>query len=161
MNTPNWLSQFKTAASTPKHAPLTPFEQALFATFDVYKGMRQYTYLCVGVYMDPEGQHSFIDPVLRKPVPGFYEFHAVEHNENPADVIEVMNGWGRPVVMALDLHKPIADQIPDWKPGTIKFPGQYVAAPILHIPEPKVKTVSEAVQAFARHHLKRPPPTPQ
>lgn len=115
---------------------MTIFEQRLKDAFEEHHGKGQ---LCALIVATP---HL---PSKDRP----YAMYGVRAGRNPWELIhELEQARSYKTVIALDMNSPkkLAEQFPDWLPGTISMPSQFVPLPVIAIPP-------EDVGARAvRHH---------
>ena len=105
---------------------MTPFERAVAIAFELHKGKPAHSHLLVTLDYDKDGPYNAGTNGAK--IPASLDIFPIDPDEDPLHCMEVARaffGAPRETVMILDLHgAPLAEQIPEWKPGTMATPDQ-------------------------------------
>lgn len=147
-----------------RKATLTQFERDLLIAFNIHKGDPRLGYLCVTLDYNAESPHSFKIAKSGLEIPAVYMFLPLDKEDDPLHAAEILSGYiqmPQQVVMMLDLHgAPLEEQIPGWAPGTIEFPDRFVENPVMNVPLPEQKEMTNIEKRFFRVEINPKPSTP-
>jgi hypothetical protein len=130
-------SRFQRAAAPT--GGMTPFERDVAIAFETHKGNPAHSHLFVTLDYDQNGPYNAGKNGAR--IPASLDIFPIDPDEDPIHCMEIARaffGSPRETIMILDLHGgPLAQQIPDWKPGTIHTTEQFMANPVLSLGQNK------------------------
>lgn len=113
---------------------MTPFERDLTIAFETHRHNRTLTHLCVALRYDVQSRFGYIDPNSKTHIPAHIDIFTLDHEDDAANTLHVMDIYKDPIVIMVNLRGPaLQEQIPGWQPGTINFPAQFVADPAINL----------------------------
>lgn len=114
----------------------TPLERDIVNCHRRFSKNPDYQAILVAIRPDPAGVHLYKNPHTGREETADIDVRALSKRYTLDNGIRLERSTGAHVVMALDLRKPPEEQIRNWQPGTLTFPGAYLAEPLLTVPDP-------------------------
>lgn len=142
-------------------AKATTFETMLMLRHCALSQMPGEKAIRVSIIPLKEGTYGYTDPATGQPASGTYDIGSVSRNESITQAVNLHQRAGYHVVMIIDPHKPLEDQIPGWRPGTMVFPNRFLANPVVTVqdeaPPANVQLIRPAIGRKTNGETYTPP----
>lgn len=127
---------FGRVASIFDQKPYTPFEKEIVHALRRLADNTNYRALYVSIRPDPDGRYGYLDPDTRMNVRAEWNIWTVSKKYSLDNAVRLERSTGYKIVMALDPHKTLQEQLRGWTPGTMDFPIRYLTNPVISLDDP-------------------------